>query len=133
MIEQLAGQLGRFIPWSFEAIAQVDPVGEHGEGGGFEDEFFATFLDVLWPAEGSFFKPFGDDPISGAIEVEDFDEGLSAIGKKEGGSACGVGADLVAGKFGEAVEAFAHVAGVEGDVDFEVAIEGEHGGFKRGP
>jgi hypothetical protein len=28
---------------------------------------------------------------------------------------------------GECVEALSHVAGFEGDIDFEVAVEGEHG------
>lgn len=55
-------------------MAKVDPVSEHGEGGGFENEFLTTFFDVLRPAEGSFFEPLGDDPVSGAIEVEDLDE-----------------------------------------------------------
>ena len=40
--------------------------------------------------------------------------------------------EVCAGEFGEAVEALAHVAGLEGDVDFEVAVEGEHSGLRRG-
>jgi len=71
------GQLGRFIPWSLTSILKVNSVGEHCECSGFEDEFVSSFLNVLRPAEGAFFKPLGNDPIAGAIEVEDFDEGAT--------------------------------------------------------
>ena len=53
--KQLSGQLECFIPRSSCAIAQIDAIREHGEGGGFEDEFLTSFFDVLGPAEGSFF------------------------------------------------------------------------------
>ena len=58
--KQIPGQLGAFIPRSFKTIAQVDAVSEHGQGGGFEDEFFPSFFDVLGPAEGAFFEAFED-------------------------------------------------------------------------
>jgi hypothetical protein len=35
----------------------------------------------------------------------------------------------VASHGGQAVEAFAHVAGLEGDIHLEVAVEAEHGRF----
>ena len=48
--------LSNFIPWALEAVAQVDAIGEHGQGGGFEDEFLAVAVDVPRPGEGAFFK-----------------------------------------------------------------------------
>ena len=115
-----------------KSVAQVDAVGEHGEGGGFEGEFFAAFFDVLRPAEGSSFQSFCDNPISSSIEVEDFDKGAFFIGEEEGCSAGRVDPELAAGELGETIEGFAHVARLKCDVDFEVAVEGEHGGIRRG-
>ena len=86
----------------------------------------SSFLDILRPAEGVFFKPFGNDPIAGAIEVEDFNESAALIGEKESGSAGGVDFDGIACQFGESVKGFAHVAGLQCDVDFKVSVEGEH-------
>ncbi len=111
--------------------------GEHGEGGGLEDEGLAISFDVLGPTEISALKTFCNTPIASPVKVEDFDEIATLVGEEEGGSAGGVNLDGVAGDFGEAVEALAHVGGGEGDVDFEVAVEGEHGvgsgeGFDEG-
>lgn len=120
-----------------EAVAQVDPVGEHGKGGGLKDESLTITFDILRPAEISAFKSFCHDPVSGSIEVEDFDEVASFIGEEEGSSAGGVDLDGVAGDLGEAIEALAHVTGLEGDVDLKVPIEGEHDdlgeGFEKDP
>lgn len=74
----------------------------------------------------------GDDPVSRAIEVEDLNEGAAFVGEEEGGSAGGFDFDGVASDLGEAVEALAHVTGMEGDVDFKVAVEGKHNGLREG-
>ena len=50
------------------------PSGEHGHGGGLEDEFAAIAVDVLRPAEASVFESFCHDPVAGGVEVEDLDE-----------------------------------------------------------
>jgi len=110
------GVSGFFIPGAAGSVAQVDAVGEHGEGGGFEDELFAVAFDIFWPAVGATFEPFGDAPVAGAVEVEDFDEGAAAVGEEEGGPGERVEFEPGTGYFGEAVEGFAHVAGLEGDV-----------------
>ena len=60
----------------------------------------------------------GDEPISGAVEVEDFDESAGFVGEEECRAAEGVEAEVVACEGGEGVEAFPHVAWLEGDVDF---------------
>jgi len=110
-----------------QAVAQVDAVGEHGQGSGLEDEFLTPFLDVLGPAERSALQPLCHTPIPSAVEVEDLDEAAPFVGEEEGRPAGGIDLDGVAGQFGESVEALAHVARCQGDVDFEVAVEGEHG------
>lgn len=61
--------LSYFEPGALEAVAQVDAVGEHGKGGGLEDEFPAVAFNVFWPTEISSFQAFCDDPISSSIEV----------------------------------------------------------------
>ena len=48
------------------------------------------------------------------------------VGEEERGPAERVEPEVRARDLGEPVEALAHVAGLEGDVDFEVAVEGEH-------
>jgi len=54
------------------------------------------------------------------------------VGEKEGSSASGVDFDGVPCEFGESVEGFPHVARLQCDVDFEVAVEGEHCLVRRG-
>lgn len=119
--------LSNFIPRALEAVAQVDAVGEHGQGGGFEDEFLAVAVDVPGPGEGAFFEALCHQPVSGAVEVEDFDELARLVGEEEGRAAEWIEFEMVAHEHGEGVEAFAHVAWLDGDVDLEVAVEGEHG------
>lgn len=120
--------LSYFKPGALETIAQVDAVGEHGERSGFEDEGLAIAFDVLGPTEIPALKTFCDTPVSSSVKVEDFDEVATLVGEEEGGSTGGVDPDGVAGDFGEAVEGLAHVTGLKSDVDFEVAVEGEHNG-----
>ena len=114
------------------SILEVDAVSEHRKSSGFEDEFVSPFLDILRPAEGAFFKSLGDYPITGAVEVENFDESATPVGEEEGGSAGGGDFDRVTCQFGESVEGLTHVTGFQGDVDFEVSVEGEHRLVRRG-
>jgi len=122
----MTGQLGVFIPRSLASFLEVDAIGEHGQSGWFENELVSAFLNVLWPTESAFFKPFGDDPIASAIEVEDFDESAPLVGEEEGRSADGVDFDGIACQVSQSIKGFTHVAGVKGDIDFEVAVESKH-------
>lgn len=114
-----------------QAVAQVDAIGEHGEGGGLEDEFLTSFFDVLGPTENSSFQSFCDTPIPRPVEVQYLDEVASFVGEEESRSTEGIDLDDVTGDLGEAVETLAHVAGGERNVDFEVAVESEHGLSRR--
>ena len=120
--------ISKFIPGSLQAVSQVDANGEHGQCGGFDDELAAVAVDVLRPTEGAFFKPFCDEPISSSIEVEDLDESAGFVREEEGRATEGIETEVVACERGEGVEALAHVAGFERDIDFKVGVEGEHGG-----
>ncbi|MFT6383076.1 MAG: hypothetical protein ACJAXZ_004581 [Akkermansiaceae bacterium] len=92
----------------------------------------AISFDVLGPTEIPALQAFYDTPIASPVKAEDFDEIATLVGEEEGGSAGGVNLDGVAGDFGEAVEALAHVARLKGDVDFKVAVEGKHDDLGEG-
>ena len=92
---------------------QVNAVSEHGQRGGLEHELAAVTVDVLRPAEGAFFKTFCHEPISSSIKVEDLDEAAGFVIEEEGRATEWIKTEVVA---------------CERDVDFEVAVEGEHGG-----
>jgi len=87
-------------------------------------------FDSLGLAESASFQTLGHDPVSSAIPVEDLDEISALVGKEEGGSTGRFDFDGITSDFGEAVEGFAHVAGMKGDVDFEVPIESKHVDFQ---
>jgi len=116
-----------FIPCALCSIPQVDTVGEHGQCGGFEDEFAPITLDVGGPTEGALFQALGDNPVSSAVEVEDLDKTAGLVGEEEGRAAERVELEVIADQLGEGVEAFAHVAGLQRDIDLEASVEGEHG------
>lgn len=118
--------LSYFIPWPLKAVLEVDAIGEHGKGGGLEEQSLTVGLDVFWPVENTTLKTLGDDPIARSVEIQNLDKVAPFVGEEEGGSAGGIDLDLRAGNFGETVEALAHVGGLEGDVDFEVSVESEH-------
>ena len=91
-----------------------------------------SFFDVLRPTENSAFQTFCDAPVARPVEVQYLDEVTSFVGEEESRSAQGIYFDDVAGDFGKTVEALAHVAGSERNVDFKVAVKSEHGLSRRG-
>ena len=123
--------LSIFIPWPLESVAQIDAIGKHGESSGLEDEFLPVPIDVFGPGEGAFFKSLCHHPVTGAIRVEDLDETAGFVGEEEGGTTEWIELEVIADKSGEGVEAFAHVAWFDGDIDLEISIEAEHGGGFR--
>ncbi len=103
------------------------------EGGSTEIYAVDEKLQCLWskldatlaelagsrPTEAAFFQTFYRDPKAGAVEVEELDAVAALVGKDEEGVAGVDGLELVGGELLEAVEGFAHVAGSEGEEDFE--------------
>ncbi len=71
-------------------------------------------------------------PVAVPVPVNDFDQRAPPFGEQERRTAERVEPRPGVGDLGEPVEGLAHVAGFECDVDFEVAVEGEHGGIRRG-
>ena len=78
------------------------------------------------PAEGPLFQPLCHDPEAGAVPVEDLDHAAAAVAEEESRAAGRVGPEVVAHLGGQSVEAFPHVARVDGDVDLQAAVEAEH-------
>lgn len=62
------------------------------------------------------------------------DEPAGLVGEEVGGTAERIELEVVADEFGEGVEAFAHVAWLQRDIDLEASVESEHGvsGFVSG-
>ena len=60
-------------PGSAHAVAQVDAIGEHGEGGGLEAEFAVFGGGGLGPLEGATLESFGMHPEAGPIPMQEFD------------------------------------------------------------
>jgi hypothetical protein len=112
-----------FIPGALAAIAHVDAIKEQGEGGGAEAEFSLVDIGGFGPGEGAAFEAFGEHPDAAAVPVEDFEQGAAFVCKGEEGSAFGVFAEEGADGVVEAIKAAAHVAGLDGNIDFECAGE----------
>jgi hypothetical protein len=72
------------------------------------------------PTEASFFEAFGQHPDTAAIPVEDFEAIALAVSEDEDGAAPWIDLEFFFGHLPETVEAFAHVAGIEADPDFDV-------------
>src|SRR5690606_8888082 len=99
------------------ALAQVDAVGEHGEGLGRELELGPARPGGLRPGEGALFQTLGQHPEAGSVEVEDLEPVAPLVAEHEERSAAGVLLEDAFGEGVEPVEALAHVAGFEREVD----------------
>jgi hypothetical protein len=116
------------IPWTKGGSAQIHAVDEKLQCLSVELDAALSRLAGGRPTESAFFQPFCREPQAGAIEVEDLDAVAAFVGEDEEGIAGGGGAELVGGELLETVEGFAHVAGIEGEEDFEgVGGEVQHG------
>ena len=71
----------RFIPGAQGAFAQVDTIGEHGEGGGCEFQLAGGWIGALRPAESALLQALGQNPQAGAIPVKNLKARASLVGK----------------------------------------------------
>ena len=71
----------RFIPGAQGAFAQVDAIGEHGEGGGCEFQLAGGWIGALRPAESALLQALGQNPQAGAIPTQDLDARVPPIAK----------------------------------------------------
>ena len=107
------------IPGLEGGSAKVYAIDEKLQGFGVElDTALAGFAGG-GPAEAAFFKTFCSDPCAGAVEVEELDAVAALVGEDEEGVTGGGGLKLFGGEGVEAVEGFAHVAGIKREEDFE--------------
>ncbi len=110
-----------FIPGTATSVAQINPIGEHGECFGCESDFLRITLRSLRPGKSPGFKPFGHHPKSRAIEEKDLNAVAAFVRKDEKSSFARVEPELVLRQSVKAVEALTHVAGFDGEIDFETA------------
>ena len=87
-----------------------------------EFELFVAGVVAGGPAEGSFFEAFGGDPKAAAIEVEELESVAAFVDEGKDGFFDKFLAEVLRGDLGEAVEALAHVAGLEREIDLERGI-----------
>jgi hypothetical protein len=112
-----------FEPSPAHAVAKVNAVGKHGEGGGLEAEFAGFGIGGLGPTEGPALKTFRMDPEASAIPVEELEKVAGTVDEDEDGSAAGIVVEVVDDLGVEPVERFAHVAGFEGEEDAQASRE----------
>ena len=78
------------------------------------------------PSEAAFLQSFGANPKTASIKDKEFQARLLAVGKQEEVAAERVFAEGVTNESEEAVEALAHVDGIDGDEDAGGWREAEH-------
>ena len=119
---------GALVPGLEGGSAQVDAIDEELQGFGVEFDSALAGFAGSGPAEAAFFESFRGDPGAGAVEVEELDAVAALVGEDEEGVAGGGGLELVGGEGVEAVEGFAHVAGIEREKNLKSgAGEIQHG------
>ena len=74
------------------------------------------------PTEASFFQTLGRDPGPSPIEVEQLDSIAALIGKNEERIAGGRELEMIGSDLLESIEGFAHVAGIESEINLEGRI-----------
>ena len=112
-------------PGSRLGLGEVDSVQQKGEFTGTKrDAGLAGKGDR--PGEAAFLQSFGAYPQTASIKDEEFQASLLAIGEQEEVAAERIFAEGVTDESEEAVEALAHVDGIDGDEDAGGRREAEH-------
>ncbi len=86
----------------------------------------STIVAWLGPGEGAFFKSLGAHPRPGTIAKEDLDPVSSSVGEDEERSAPGILGQSFGDQSVQTIEAFAHVAGVDGHEHPQCARKTQH-------
>src|SRR6218665_3033097 len=115
-----------FIPRALAPVAHVDAVEQEGERGGVEAQFAIFDIGRLGPTEGPAFQSFRQNPNSSPIPVEDLEEAAAFVSEGEDGAAFGIFQQSGAHRVVQAVEAAAHVAGLDSHEDFQTAGKTQH-------
>ena len=110
------------IPAAHGSTLEIDAIEEQLQGLWRELEFFISSIVAGRPAEGSFFEAFGGDPEAGAIEVEELESVAAFVNERKDGFFYEFLTEVLGGDLSETVEAFAHVAGLQGEVDLERGV-----------
>ena len=97
-------------------MSEVDSVQQKGEFAGTQRDAGLPGIGD-GPGEAAFLKSFGANPKTASIKDKEFQPRLLAVGKQEEVAAERVFAEGVTDESEEAVEALAHVDGIDGDED----------------
>jgi hypothetical protein len=107
------------IPWLEGGSAEINAVDEELQGFGVELDPALAGLAGGGPAEAAFFESFCRDPEARSVKVEELDAVAALVGEDEEGVAGGGCLKLVGSEGVEAVEGFAHIAGIEREENLE--------------
>ena len=110
------------IPAAHGSSLEIDAIEEKLQSLWSELEFFISSIVTGRPAEGSFFESLGGDPEAGAIEVKELESIAAFVDEGKDGFFYEFLTEVLCGDLSETVEAFAHVAGLKGEVDLERGI-----------
>ena len=106
-------------------MGEVDSVQQKGEFAGTERDAGLAGMDDR-PGEATFLQSFGAYPQTASIKEEEFQARLLAISEQEEVAAEWVFAEGVTDETEEAVEALAHIDGIDGDEDAGGWRKAEH-------
>ncbi len=114
------------IPAALHAVFEIDAAEEHFEGFGFEVDFCFGLVVGTGTGEATSLKAFHQYPKSRAIPVEHFDAVGALVEEDEEFGGKWVFLELFFDDAAEGIEAFAEVAGLGGEADFD-AVGEDHG------
>ena len=126
IVSQVLPTLVSFVPRTHGAISKINSVEEKIEGLRAEGDPVLVRLGGGRPGEGAHFEAFFQNTDSSAIVLECLKTVAAFIGEEEQGSGFETLGHELIGEGDEAVVGLAHVAGLEAEVDLEMAGESHH-------
>ena len=116
---------GFFIPRQLASISQCNAVGEHGQSRGLQPDLLLG-AGVLGPTEAALLQALGHHPQATAIPVKQLEQITPLVGEDEHRSTGRIGFKLLTDHRRKAVEAFAHVTGLSGQIHPKAARKTQH-------
>jgi len=86
----------------------------------------AIALTGLGPAESASFKPFAQDPQTGAVKIEYLDPSVAPVTKDVERSIARIIAKAATHQAIKTIKAFAHIAAIDQQKDFQAPAEADH-------
>lgn len=114
------------IPWSQCRPMHVNAICQQGESLRRELQFALPRLRCFWPEERALFQPFGHQPQSRAIEVEDLQTRAPTVREDKERAAANVLLEPFANRRVQALEPFAHVHRLQANEHLQAAGKTQH-------